>query len=532
MRCERLLVWSAALVVVTALSCSSNSSNGPVGPSTVTLRAPTDLSVQRVSPDTIVIAWQYNPENAHGIRIERSVGGASSFALRDTVLTNVSNYTDTPLQAGTTYYYRVRGYTGSSISDPSATVWGIAAVDAPPSSPSSPQPGNLAFDVPVGPITLTWSASDPDGGDQMTYDVMFGRTLGGMTKVANGITETSFAVAEQAVANAHYFWQVTVRDSKGAMRIGPLWGFNTLVERVTIPPDSASALFIMGERNRHLSNGDPNPFWHPGNPVRVEQFDMDKYVVTNQQFADFLNLAIHSNPRQIFTTGGKVYDPGAQVLYAQLLNTENPNGQITYDHTDSLFTVIPGRESFPAIELTWDGAAAYASFFGRRLPTEAEWEFAARGNAGESGDSTLTVGPDSSQTTVTVGFGRLYPWGDTLDPRRCNYLGSGDPYEGRGRITSTPVGFFDGLSHGGFATRDGSSQFGVQDMAGNVWEWCQDWYGPYRNPHSPPPDGLYKIIRGGSWAHGPNAVRSTNRSYASPTVADWAIGFRTVKSTQ
>jgi formylglycine-generating enzyme required for sulfatase activity len=532
MRCERLVAWSAALVVVTALSCSSSTNTGPVVPSTGGLRAPTDLTLERVSADTIQIAWHYNAENARGIRIERSVGGASSFALRDTVLTALSSeYVDTPLQAGTTYYYRVRAYTGSLISDPSPAVWGIAAADSPPTGPSSPQPPNLAFDLQEGPLTLSWSASDPDGGDQITYDVTFGQTLGGMRTVAQGISAASFTVANPTVANAHYFWQVTVRDTKGAMRIGPLWGFNTRVERVTIPPDSASALFIMGGRDRRLPSGDPNPVWHPGNPVRVGQFDMDKYAVTNQQFADFLNLAIHSNPRQIFITGGMVYDPGAQILYAAT-NPESQNAQITYDRTDSLFTVIPGKESYPAIEVTWDGAAAYAFFFGRRLPTEAEWEFAARGNAGGAGDSTFTIGPDSSQTVVTVGFGRLYPWGNTLDPRRCNYLGSGDPFEGRGRITSSPVGFFNGLSQGGFSTLDGSSPFGVQDMAGDVWQWCEDWYGPYRNPQQPPTEGLYKIIRGGSWNSGPNSVRSDNRSLAPPTAADWAIGFRTVKSTR
>jgi hypothetical protein len=157
MRCERLVAWSAALVVVTALSCSSSTNTGPVVPSTGGLRAPTNLIVERVSPDTIQIAWRYSAENAHGIRIERSVGGPSSFALRDTVLTNLaSTYLDTPLQAGTTYYYRVSAYTGSSISDPSSAVWGIAATDAPPTVPSSPQPADRAFDLLEGPLTLNW----------------------------------------------------------------------------------------------------------------------------------------------------------------------------------------------------------------------------------------------------------------------------------------------------------------------------------------------------------------------------------------
>lgn len=525
MRCERLMVGMAGLVVAAALSCSSNStSNGPSGPSGGSLHAPSGLIVERVSADSIRLAWQYRAEDAYGIRIERSVGGSSSFSLRDTVRTSFSSYIDTPLNEGTTYYYQVRAYRGSSISDASSIVWGIAAADDPPTTPAGPEPADRVFDVPAGPVTLSWSSTDPDGGDQLTYDLAYGQTLGGMTLIARGITESSFAVAAPLVRNAHYFWQVTVRDTKGAMRIGPLWGFNTVVERVTIPPDSSSALFIMGARSRSSA------FWHPGNPVRVAQFDMDKYEVTNQQFADFLNLALHSRPPQIVTTGGGIYDAGGVILYA-VTSEMKDTSQITYDRADSLFSVFAGKENSPAIEVTWFGAMAYAESFGRRLPTEAEWEFAARGaSAGQ--DSTFTIQADSVNTTeVTVGFGRDYPWGDLLDPRRCNYLGSGDPYEGRGRVTSAPVGFFDGLSHGGFSTLDGSSVFGVQDMAGNVWEWCADWYGPYTLPHTPPSEGLYKIVRGGSWHSGPNSVRSTNRSFAPPEVPDWAVGFRTVKST-
>jgi formylglycine-generating enzyme required for sulfatase activity len=513
----------AALAVAFSLSCSSNSGTGPVGPSQTSLKAPVDLSVQRVSPDSIQIAWRATGETIRGYRIERSTGSASSFALRDSVLSNVTSYTDTPLDEGTTYYYRVRAYSGVSASDPTATVWGIAARDDPPSTPSDPQPSDRLFDVPAGPLTLTWTSSDPDGGDQILYDVSYGRSQGAMTAIATGISAGTIAAPQDVVLNAHYFWRVTVRDSKGAMRIGPLWGFNTVVERVTIPPDSAYAYFIMGG----IGSED---FPNPGNPIRVERFDMDKYDVTNQQFAEFLNVAIHSRPRMIRTTGGGVYDPGGSILWAMTTRMTD-RSQITYDPIDSLFTVVPGKESFPAIEVTWYGAEAYAEYFGRRLPTEAEWEFAARGNQGEAGDSTFTVHVDSSDVRITVGYGRIYPWGNTLDPHRCNYLGSGDPYEGQGQVTSTPVGFFDGQSHGGFPTLDGSSPFGLQDMAGDVWQWCEDWYGgAYTNPYRPPDEGSYKIIRGGSWSSGPKAVRTFNRSLTAPGTADWAIGFRTVKS--
>jgi len=530
MRSERLLAGLAMLWVAISLSCSSTNGNGPVGPSQTALRIPTDLLMERVAPDTLRISWKYQTASAHGIRIERSVGNAGAFALRDTVLTDVSFYADTLVQPGTTYYYRVRAYLKANISDPSETVWGTAATDVPPTVPASPDPPDPPpdpnFEVDPGPVTLQWTATDPDAGDQISYDVLYGRSRNEMTYIARAITATSIAVPEQVVMNSHYFWRITVRDSKGAMKIGPLWGFNTTVERVTIPADSSSTYFIMGSRNRTLPSGDPNPFWFPSNPVRVGKFQIDKYPITNQQYADFLNLALHRNPPQVFTTGGGVYDPAGVTLYAKT-NELSDYSQISYDRDLDVFIVSAGKERFPAIEVSWEGATVYAEFFGRRLPTEAEWEFAARGNQGEAGDSTFTL-PDNSH--VTVGFGRDYPWGDAFDRRRCNYLGSGDPYEGQGRVTTTPIGFFDGQSHGGFATLDGSSPFGVQDMAGNAWNWCSDWYTGYDNPHFPPTDGLYRIIRGGSWQKGPDAVRSFVRSFASPEQADWAICFRTAKT--
>ncbi len=534
MRSERVLAGLAMLWIAFALSCSSDSNTGPVGPTQTTLRAPSDLYVSRVSPDSIRIAWSYKTENAHGIRIERSVGNTSSFALQDTVLTNVKSYVDIgDVSEGTTYYYRVRAYRGSFTSDPSETVWAIAATDGPPTTPSSPDPPypppDPNFEVPAGNVTLSWTSTDPDPDDQVLFDVWFGRFRNEMALVASGSSDPSVTINEPVVVNAHYFWRVVARDSKGAMRYSPLWGFNTTVERVTIPPDSASTYIIMGSRDRVLPSGDSNPAWHPGNPVRVDRFEMDRYDITNQQFADFLNLSLSLSPPQIFYTGGGVYDPGKVILFAKTSEMSD-NSQLTYDHDLDLFLVVPGKENFPAIEVTWYGAKAYADFIGRRLPTEAEWELAARGNAGELGDSTFTVVNGSDTTQVTVGFGRSYPWGEEFDRHRCNYLGSGDPYEGKGRVTSTPVGFFDGESHGGFGTLDGSSPYGLQDMAGNVWNWCDDWYGPYQAPHMPPTQGLYKIIRGGSWQKGPDAVVSWNRSFAPPDGADWAIGFRTVKS--
>ena len=163
--------------------------------------------------------------------------------------------------------------------------------------------------------------------------------------------------------------------------------------------------------------------------------------------------------------------------------------------------------------VNWDSAVAYCNWLSAktgkkyRLPTEAEWEKAARG---------------TDQ--------RRYPWGNSIDRTLANFVGA-QTYD-----TGMPVGTFDGTRRGDRDTRSNASPYGAFDMAGNVMEWCLDWYSrdyyaasPRKNPKGPA-NGAYRVVRGGSFFVEGFDLRSAARSAAWPSFQGHRmIGFRAVR---
>ena len=236
----------------------------------------------------------------------------------------------------------------------------------------------------------------------------------------------------------------------------------------------------------------------PVHTVAVDAFWIDQTEVTNAMFTAFLN----EEGNQV-EEGVSWLEPGAGhrgIVYGHI------------DETDGLFRPQAGYEDYPVVEVSWYGAAAYCAWAGARLPTEAEWAYAARG-------------PQSLR----------YPWGNTFDGTRANYCDVNCTYEWRD--TAFDDGSAQWTSVGSYP--DGASWCGALDMAGNVWEWVSDWWSeqyyaqsPTDNPQGPD-SGTLHPARGGSWFDEGREAELTRRAGLTPSSyrMHW-VGFRCVVPDQ
>jgi len=212
----------------------------------------------------------------------------------------------------------------------------------------------------------------------------------------------------------------------------------------------------------------------PVHEVTLSPYWMDKYEVTSSDFAKFLNAHQDSAKRFIDIT---------------------PN--VTVEWVDGKYRPRPKLENFPVNRVSWYGADAYCRWKGKHLPTEAEWEKAARG---------------TDQ--------RIFPWGNEFpDNNRVTFRRK---FSEMGFKVMEPV---DSLIQG-------ASPYGIHHMAGNVWEWVADWFdgGTYedsdlKNPKGPD-TGISKVLRGGNWYYKAYYMRTTYRFNERPGKFNIWQGFR------
>jgi iron(II)-dependent oxidoreductase len=212
----------------------------------------------------------------------------------------------------------------------------------------------------------------------------------------------------------------------------------------------------------------------PAHEVVLKRYSIDRFPVTNAQFADFLNAQL-----------AKAGPP------ATLYDINDPDARI-HRHAQQ-WVADRGYEDHPAVEVSWAGALAYCRANGKRLPSEAEWEKAARGSDA-----------------------RRYPWGNELPDRRRAQSQAG--WNETAPVHAHPAG---------------ASPYGVREMAGNVWEWVSSAYRPYpynaTDGREDPKPGAVRSTRGGGHDSAPAEITTTQRGRnlsRNPAAGHHNIGFR------
>jgi formylglycine-generating enzyme required for sulfatase activity len=255
----------------------------------------------------------------------------------------------------------------------------------------------------------------------------------------------------------------------------------------------------------------------PVHEVMLRPFLIDTEAVTNARFRQFVQATGHVTTAQQF---------GWSFVFGGLLPDEFPDTRgvaqtpwwrqvygADWSHPEGPQSYVTDRSDHPVVHVSWDDAVAYCTWAGSRLPTEAEWEYGARGGLEQ----------------------RRFPWGDELEPdgeHRMNVWQGTFPAEnscGDGWCGTAPV------------TEYPANGFGLHNMTGNVWEWCADWFAPDFYASSPasdpigPPDGTHRVMRGGSYlchASYCNRYRVAARSGNTPDTSTGNLGFRCVTDVQ
>ena len=211
---------------------------------------------------------------------------------------------------------------------------------------------------------------------------------------------------------------------------------------------------------------------YPDHPVELSAYWLDQTEVTNGQYRSCLEAGVCDPPKELGSFTREVYFKD------------------------------PRFDNYPVVQVTWPMAAKYCDWVGARLPTEAEWEYGARGSEGF-----------------------LFPWGNEFDPSKLNYCdasckGISDPTYDDGYPDTSPVGRFP----------EGASWVGALDLSGNVREWVSDWYGYFPNERVSNPQGPLEgdswASKGGSWYDAPFNLRSTNRGANAMDYWRHKLGFR------
>ncbi len=389
---------------------------------------------------------------------------------------------------GTQYYFGVTATTANGEGAMSYVVSATPQAFPPPAAPQA-----LAVVEGNGQVTLSWNASAGATGYKLYFGTEFGVNRLSGTAVAG--VSSPYVLSGLANNTAYFFVVSAVGPSGEGFTSSQVSATPVAVEPVQAMVSIPGGTFAMGDNL--LDPAAPASYATPVHNVTVSAFTLDRHETTYAQWRVVYDWAIANG--YDFDSPGRngalqigTNMPVTQVSWYDVVKWLNARsekeGRNPVYFTDAGHTVVyrSGRIDLADAALDWTAN-------GYRLPTDAEWEWAARGALA----------------------GQTYPWGNVLDPTRANY----------DRGTSTSVGSYP------------ANGYGLRDMAGNVWEWTWDWQASdysadaagVVNPHGPA-SGAFRTRRGGSYVYGERYLRNFDKMFRVPTYSGPYFGFRSASS--
>ena len=423
-------------------------------------------------PLTVTLSWDCSDPDGDAITYDVYFGTSSNPTAKASTNQSGKTLSKGNLSAGTTYYWKVvaKDSKGGTIEGP---VWSFTTQsNRAPNAPSNLSPANNATNQPLT-VTLSWDCSDPDG-DTLTYEVYFGTNSNLTTKISTSQSGKTLSRSNLSIGTT-YYWKVVAKDSKGATTEGPVWRFTTLTvpERMVLVEKGS---FTMGD-----TWGDGYSNEKPTHKVTFTyDFYIGKYETTFDEYDAFCNATGKSKPKDEGWGRGKRPVINVNwwdaIAYCNWLS-EKERLPKAYDSNGNLLDK-DGR-------ITTD----ITKVLGYRLPTEAEWEYVARG--GNKSKGYKYSGSDNVGDVA---------WYSSNSGGKTQEVGTKAPNE-----------------------------LGIYDMSGNVWEWCSDWRGNYSSSAQTNPyenSGSDRVFRGGSWFSNATYVRVASCANGTPTSTYNSLGFR------